>query len=113
MSYKEIDIRQALDGIIGGQKVYVLVRLEEQATVLDLCAGKAYMLETDPAPKPEPKKKQTSAWPPKKDPKVIDHGKICACYKAGRSVAWIADDIGCSAQTVINHLKKEGIYKND
>ena len=47
--------------------------------------------------------------------KVIDHGKIVALYTANppRTVSWIADKIGCSVQTVINHLKKEGIYKGE
>lgn len=44
---------------------------------------------------------------PKKEP--VDHGRIVALYKAGRSMEWIADDVGCSAQTVANHLKKEGL----
>ena len=54
---------------------------------------------------------------PKENPakKVIDHGKIVALYTANppRTVSWIADEIGCSVQTVINHLKKEGIYKGE
>ena len=42
----------------------------------------------------------------------IDHGKIVALYTATppRSISWIAEDLGCSKQTVINHLKKEGLY---
>lgn len=45
--------------------------------------------------------------------KWIDHGRIVSLYTANppRSVAWIADDMGIAQQTVINHLKKEGIYK--
>ena len=45
--------------------------------------------------------------------KGIDHGRIVALYTANppRSVSWIADDLGCSVQTVINHLKAEGIYR--
>ena len=58
-------------------------------------------------PKPEPKKEE----PKKKPNSKIDHGKIVACYKGGRSPAWIADDMKISPQTVINHLVKEGIYK--
>lgn len=66
---------------------------------------------TEPVPEPikaqpEPKQEQ-----PKKKTKIIDHGKIVACYKGGRSVAWIADDMKIAPQTVINHLEKEGIYK--
>lgn len=62
-------------------------------------------------PEPEAKtEEKAEADPPKK---TIDHGKIVALYTANppRSVAWIADEIGCSYQTVVNHLRKEGIYK--
>ena len=56
----------------------------------------------------EQKVKKTSA--PKKK---VDHGRIVALYTANppRSIEWIADDCRCSQQTVINHLKQEGIYK--
>lgn len=56
----------------------------------------------------EQKVKKTSA--PKKK---VDHGRIVALYTANppRSIEWIADDCRCSQQTVINHLKKEGLYK--
>ena len=60
------------------------------------------------AEEPEQKAKKTSA--PKKK---VDHGRIVALYTANppRSIEWIADDCRCSQQTVINHLKQEGIYK--
>ena len=60
------------------------------------------------AEEPEQKAKKTSA--PKKK---VDHGRIVALYTANppRSIEWIADDCKCSQQTVINHLKQEGIYK--
>lgn len=59
--------------------------------------------ETETKPKENPQKK------------IIDHGKIVALYTANppRTVTWIADEIGCSVQTVINHLKKDGIYKGE
>lgn len=45
----------------------------------------------------------------------VDHGKIVALYtaKPPRSISWIADDLGCSENTVINHLKKEGLYTSN
>lgn len=57
---------------------------------------------------PEQKVKKNSV--PKKK---VDHGRIVALYTANppRSIEWIADDCRCSQQTVINHLKKEGLYK--
>jgi len=58
--------------------------------------------EPEPEPEQEPKEK-----------KKVDHDRIVALYRANppRSVAWIADDVGCNTQTVINHLIKEGIYE--
>ena len=56
------------------------------------------------AKKPEPKKEKPAV---KREP--VDHGRIVALYNAGWSMDKIADDVGCSAQTVANHLKKEGL----
>ena len=61
--------------------------------------------EPKPELKPEPKKEE----PKKKPNSKIDHGKIVACYKGGRSISWIADDMKIAYQTVANHLKKEGL----
>lgn len=38
----------------------------------------------------------------------IDMGKVKALRTAGRTVEWIADDLGISAQTIYNRLKEEG-----
>lgn len=57
------------------------------------------------------KKKKKAKNPVAPRSNAVDHGKIVACYRAGRSVSWIADEVGCSYPTVVNHLEKEGIYK--
>ena len=49
-------------------------------------------------PAPEPKK------PKKID---IDMGKVKALRDAGRTVEWIADDMGVSPATIYNRLKQE------
>ena len=68
--------------------------------------------EEKPKPKPEPvkapEKKKTA---PKTEKKPFDIGKAVACYKAGRTISWIADEMGVSAVTVSNHLKKAGVKK--
>lgn len=66
---------------------------------------------TEPVPEPVKAQPEPKIEQPKKKTKIIDHGKIVACYKGGRSPQWIADDMGISWQTVVNHLEKEGIYK--
>ena len=54
---------------------------------------------------PAPKKRSA--------PKRIDHGKIMALHKGRWPVAKIADEMGCSEQTVRKHIameeKKNGI----
>lgn len=63
--------------------------------------------ETDP-PKEKPVRSEPEAKP-KPDPGKarVDHGKIMALHRAKWSNAKIADEIGCSIQTVINHIKME------
>ena len=41
--------------------------------------------------------------------KQIDWGKAEACRRAGWSIEKIADELGCSGQTVRNHFKKTGV----
>lgn len=48
-----------------------------------------------PKPKAEPK------------PKKVDHGKICALYKANWSIKAIADEMDCNQAIVRYRLKKE------
>lgn len=52
------------------------------------------------APKAEPK--QASPKPAKKP---LDIGKVKALRKAGWTLEKIADEMGCSAQTIANKLK--------
>lgn len=67
------------------------------------------------------KPKQTKAKPKKDDAEEkgyspngkakakIDDGTIKALYEGGWSLTKIAEDIGCSTQTVTNHLKAMGL----
>lgn len=41
----------------------------------------------------------------------LDHGKICALYRANWSVEKIADEMNCHVSSVYNHLNKEGLIK--
>ena len=55
--------------------------------------------EVPPAPK--------KTAPKRSAPKRIDHGKIMALHKGRWPVAKIADEMGCSEQTVRNHIAME------
>lgn len=75
-------------------KIIIRFILEEERRQ----AREEYLEALANAPTPEdPKPKKTA-------PKKIDHGKIIALYKAGWSVAKIADEMRCSDQTVRNHI---------
>lgn len=92
--------------LINKDELIELLKISEPDVRLDIAEVIKAEVEKVKEPKPEPKTEQ-----PKKKTKIIDHGKIVACYKGGRSPQWIADDMGISWQTVVNHLEKEGIYK--
>ena len=61
-------------------------------------------------PEPVISVKESEPKKPDKKPKKIDidMGKVKALRTAGRTVEWIADDLGVSAQTIYNRLKEEG-----
>ena len=102
---KEIDLAGALARIKdGSDKVCMIVPVSKDTTIEELMQAKGFALaeiHQDPEPKPEPKPKQD------KPKKTIDHGKIIALHKAGWSASKIAPEVGCSLQTVINHINAE------
>lgn len=84
--------------------------------------------EPEPAPEPAPKRKSPSAFEwvdpeenyikeaPEKKPKPqrknsVDTGKIRALFEAGWKMYDIADDVGCSPETVRRTLIQEGLWK--
>lgn len=104
-------IKQAIAKEFANDKKSTSCLTEEQEDALD-----SYVINTDdeniqdalPPDKPDKypakKKKKKSDTANK-----VDHGRIVALRRGGRSVSWIADDCGCSQQTVYYHLKMEGL----
>lgn len=67
-------------------------------------------------PEPEAEPKKRAAAPKTKEPKKtvkrgLDHGKICALYKANWSIKAIAEEMDSNDATIRYHLKKEGLIK--
>ena len=58
--------------------------------------------ETEPEPAPEPKQEKK----PARKRIELDLGKIGALREAGWSIGKIAEEIGCSAATIANHLNE-------
>ena len=67
-------------------------------TNLDLFVPEPVISVKETEPKKEGTKKKID----------IDMGKVKALRAAGRSMDWIADDMGVSVQTIYNRLKEEG-----
>ena len=60
----------------------------------------------------EPKKAESIKIEPKKikrKPKPVDKGKVGALYKAGWSVAKIADEMRCGQSTIYKTIKELGL----
>ena len=68
--------------------------------------GEKAAAEKQQEPKP---KKAAPAAQQKKRKNGVDTGKIKALRTGGWTVAEIADDVGCSQQTVRNNLQKMGM----
>ena len=81
-----------------------LINVMDPASVTDEAIKQAVLALLEPA---KPKAKPSAET---KRPKV-DHGKICATYKAGWPINEIAKEIGASVATVRYHLQKEGLIK--
>lgn len=110
-------IEEAMKALRQGKGVWIITRslVDEYTALSEFLNADDYEV-VEPAPElisaedetvPETKTEKKGPLAP------VDHGKICALYKAGWACTKIADEMRCTTQTVINHLKKEGIYKNE
>ena len=83
--------------------VYMMVRVCGDTTVDELTIADGFFVSDEEEEKPKTRGGVM---------KAADHGRIVALYTANppRSIKWIADDMGITQQTVINHLKKDGLY---
>ena len=102
---KEINLHQAIDACTREKSVWKLTPVTLDDTIREL-SGAHFIIYEEEEEKPQKEKKVKSE---KKADKKIDHGKIVALWRAKWTTNAIADEIGCSEQTVINHLKQEGL----
>ena len=124
MKLKQITLHDAIQ-CAGDGNVYIMIRLTDDTPVEQLRQADGYFVEeseeTAPAPvpaqveeiKPAGEFTHEDQWKEEDKPTQkkgkYDVGKICALRRASWSVAKIADEIGCSEQTVRNILKREGM----
>lgn len=124
MKLKQITLHDAIQ-CAGDGNVYIMIRLTDDTPVEQLRQADGYFVEESEelAPAPVPAKvedihpagdfTQEDQWKEEDKPTQkkgkYDVGKICALRRASWTVAKIADEIGCSEQTVRNILKREGM----
>lgn len=61
-----------------------------------------------------PKKAEAKSGAPKRGGRPpFDTGKMAACLKAGRSIAWIADEMRVTEATIRKHCREEGLLKDE
>ena len=94
---KEITLNQAIDACTKERAVYKLTPVTMDDTIRELT--KARFIIEEATEKPQKAKKEPG--------RKIDHGKIMALHKAKWTPSRIAEEIGCSLQAVINHIKQE------
>lgn len=103
---KEVKQHEALLAVKEGGKAYMMTALTDATTLGQLFQADRFfvdIVEDKPKPKANTQAKPKAA----KQEGKVDHGKIVALHKAGWSASAIATEVGCSAQTVLNHLKQE------
>ena len=86
--------------------------LDKALRVSALAYLDAVEARTDRPKQTKPKKAESEEKgysPTGKAKAKIDDGTIKALYEGGWSLTKIAEDIGCSTQTVTNHLKAMGL----
>lgn len=111
MKYEAVSLAQVLLSD-GQQELYMLTKVTGDLTLDELRNARGFAVESqeeiEPAltafPDPQP---VSAEVPAKKTKAAVDHGKIISLDNAGWSVTQIAREIGCSEQTVRNHIAKE------
>ena len=127
MNLKVIPLREAVEACVEDEPVYMIIKMDTDLSVMDLFGATAYAIDVDesrdeqfqeildsvderkPMPSKSVKKKSKTSDCTKPIGKKLDHGKICALFKAGWPPVKIADEMGCSPSTVTYHLQKEGL----
>ena len=99
---KEIDFAGAMARVKeGSTKVCMLVPITGETSLSELMQASGFVLTV------QQKEPEKTPAPEKQKKKPIDHGKIIALKEAGWSMSKIAAEVGCSVQTVLNHVNAE------
>lgn len=104
MKYEKVTMASALE-MAGNREIYILTKLSDQTTLADFKKAAAYVVQIEEdeqipeieAASEEPARRKSS----------VDHDRIMELAAAGYPPKEIAEQIGCSEQTVRNHIARE------
>lgn len=109
---KEITRAEAVERMAAEKPVFALFEIDGTMTINDLITADGFVIEVDEEPRnnlAEPRKKSEKPKKASKEPgknQHYDRGKVAALTKAGWSVKQIADELGCTDNTVRYIQKK-------
>lgn len=101
---KEITRAEAVEMMAAEKPVFALFEIDGTMTINDLITADGFVIEVEEEPHKSEKPKKASKEPGKNQ--HYDRGKVAALTKAGWSVKQIADELGCTDNTVRYIQKK-------
>lgn len=108
---KEITRAEAVERMAAEKPVFALFEIDGTMTINDLITADGFVIEVEEEPRNNLAEPRKSEKPKKavKEPgknQHYDRGKVAALTKAGWSVKQIADELGCTDNTVRYIQKK-------
>lgn len=107
--FKDLSRAEAIEMLLNDEEVYALRKIDKYTYISDLKDYVAFGVVQDNAvadKEIEQAVDRTVPETPEKPKTRIDAGKLGALYRAGWEPKKIAEDLGCSTQTVRNYIAK-------
>lgn len=98
MKFAKVTLASALE-MAGEKEIYILTELSDQTTLADFKKAAAYVVRIDDDEQIQEPVEETAK-------KKIDHDEIIRMAQEGCTPREIAEKIGCSEQTVRNHIAR-------
>ena len=103
MKYEAITPVQVI--LSGGEnEIYMITRVTGELTLDEIRNATGFVVPIDELPEPEPVEAPEE---PARRKSSIDHDRIMELAAAGYPPKEIAEQVGCSEQTVRNHIARE------
>ena len=98
MKFAKVTLASALE-MAGEKEIYILTELSDQTTLADFKKAAAYVVRIEDD-------EQIPEMPEEPAKKKIDHDEIIRMAQEGCTPREIAEKVGCSEQTVRNHIAR-------